>query len=170
MSTQSSVGVGNLAPYSYFNVMAHSPPHVAIGFCASRLRSHGRKDSLVNILDTGWVDGRATEWQGAPGGAGCMFVGANACAVSGRTDTRFTGCIVSSHRPPVRPSQPALDPRAAPCLPCLPAHCLNSEFVVNIMSEWFVEAANHCCGNFDYGENEMELSGLTPLPSLKVCQ
>jgi flavin reductase (DIM6/NTAB) family NADH-FMN oxidoreductase RutF len=47
---------------------------------------------------------------------------------------------------------------------------LNSEFVVNIMSEWFVEAANHCCGNFDYGENEMELSGLTPLPSLKVCQ
>jgi flavin reductase (DIM6/NTAB) family NADH-FMN oxidoreductase RutF len=63
VSTQSSSGVGNLAPYSYFNVMAHSPPHVAIGFCASRLRSHGRKDSLVNILDTGWV------------GSGCMFVG-----------------------------------------------------------------------------------------------
>lgn len=43
-----------------------------------------------------------------------------------------------------------------------------SEFVVNIMSEWFVEAANHCCGNFDYGEDEMELSGLTPLPSIKA--
>jgi flavin reductase (DIM6/NTAB) family NADH-FMN oxidoreductase RutF len=40
--------------------------------------------------------------------------------------------------------------------------------VVNIMSEWFVEAANHCCGNFDYGEDEMALSGLTPLPSVKV--
>ena len=57
--------------------------------------------------------------------------------------------------------------RALPA--CLPApHFLCSEFVVNIMSEWFVEAANHCCGNFDYEENEMQLSGLTPLPSLKV--
>ncbi|KAL4859768.1 hypothetical protein ACK3TF_000057 [Chlorella vulgaris] len=91
VSTQNSEGRGNLAPYSYFNVMAHNPPTVAIGCSASRLRSHGRKDTLVNILETG-------------------------------------------------------------------------EFVVNIMSEWFVEAANHCCGNFDYGEDEMELSGLTPLP------
>lgn len=95
VSTQNSEGRGNLAPYSYFNVMAHNPPTVAIGCSASRLRSHGRKDTLVNILETG-------------------------------------------------------------------------EFVVNIMSEWFVEAANHCCGNFDYGEDEMELSGLTPLPSIKV--
>ena len=31
----------------------HSPPHVAIGFAASRLRSHGRKDTLVNLLETG---------------------------------------------------------------------------------------------------------------------
>ena len=36
------------------------------------------------------------------------------------------------------------------------------------MSEWFVEAANHCCGNFDYGEDEMVLSGLTALPSVKA--
>jgi flavin reductase (DIM6/NTAB) family NADH-FMN oxidoreductase RutF len=42
------------------------------------------------------------------------------------------------------------------------------EFVVNIISEWFVEAANHCCGNFSYGTNEMTLSGLTPVPSEKV--
>ena len=53
VSTQSAAGVGNLAPYSYFNAMAHAPPHVAIGFCASRLREHGRKDSLVNVLETG---------------------------------------------------------------------------------------------------------------------
>ena len=39
---------------------------------------------------------------------------------------------------------------------------------MNIISEWFVEAANLCCGNFDYGEDEMELSGLTPVPSHKV--
>jgi len=95
LSTTNSFGVGNLAPYSYFNVVAHDPPHVVIGCCTSKLRPHGKKDSLYNILDTG-------------------------------------------------------------------------EFVVNIISEWFAEAANHCCGNFEYGENEMQLSGLTPLPSTKV--
>lgn len=42
------------------------------------------------------------------------------------------------------------------------------EFVVNIISEWFVEAANHCCGNFPYGTDEMQLSGLTPVESLRV--
>ena len=31
-----------------------------------------------------------------------------------------------------------------------------------------MQAANHCCGNFDYGEDEMQLSGLTPRPSVKV--
>jgi hypothetical protein len=55
VSTQNSEGRGNLAPYSYFNVMAHNPPTVAIGCSASRLRSHGRKDTLVNILETGCV-------------------------------------------------------------------------------------------------------------------
>lgn len=43
------------------------------------------------------------------------------------------------------------------------------EFVVNIISEWFIEAANHTCGMFDYGVNEMQLTGLTPVPSTKVC-
>ena len=55
VSTQSGAGVGNLAPYSYFNVMAHNPPTVAIGCSTSRLRSHGKKDTLVNILETGWA-------------------------------------------------------------------------------------------------------------------
>lgn len=96
VSSLGASGDRNLAPYSYFNVLAHDPPTVAIGCCASRLRPHGKKDTLVNILETG-------------------------------------------------------------------------EFVVNIISEWFVEAANHCCGNFDYGEDEMALSGLTPLPSVKVA-
>lgn len=39
------------------------------------------------------------------------------------------------------------------------------EFVVNIMSQWYVEAANHTCGNYDAGVNEYEISGLTPIPS-----
>ncbi|KAG2497832.1 hypothetical protein HYH03_004102 [Edaphochlamys debaryana] len=42
------------------------------------------------------------------------------------------------------------------------------EFVVNIMSEWFVEAANHCCGDYPRGVDEMRLAGLTPLASTKV--
>ena len=39
------------------------------------------------------------------------------------------------------------------------------EFVLNFMSEWFVESANHCCGNFPADVNEMEESGLTPVAS-----
>lgn len=40
--------------------------------------------------------------------------------------------------------------------------------MVNIINEWFVEAANHCSGPFDYGEDEMALAGLTPVKSLRV--
>lgn len=36
------------------------------------------------------------------------------------------------------------------------------------MSEWFLEAANHTCGNYDRGVNEIELTGLTPMPSVRV--
>ena len=55
VSTVGSNGEGNLAPYSYFNVMSHDPPHVVIGCCATVTREHGRKDTLVNILETKYV-------------------------------------------------------------------------------------------------------------------
>jgi flavin reductase (DIM6/NTAB) family NADH-FMN oxidoreductase RutF len=42
------------------------------------------------------------------------------------------------------------------------------QFVVNIISSWFVEAANHTCGNYDPGVNEFDLAGLTPLASAVV--
>ncbi|GFR41511.1 hypothetical protein Agub_g2206, partial [Astrephomene gubernaculifera] len=45
---------------------------------------------------------------------------------------------------------------------------LTGEFVVNIISEWFIEAANHTCGDYPPGVDEMRLAGLTPLPSTKV--
>lgn len=35
----------------YLNLPTPTPP--AAGFASSRLRSHGRKDTLVNILETG---------------------------------------------------------------------------------------------------------------------
>jgi len=42
------------------------------------------------------------------------------------------------------------------------------EFVINIMSEWFVEAANHACGDFDSSVDELALAGLTPIASKRV--
>lgn len=51
VSTVGEDGSRNLAPYSYFNVVGHAPPLVAVGFCATGLREHGRKDSLFNILN-----------------------------------------------------------------------------------------------------------------------
>eukprot|EP01006_Ploeotia_vitrea_P016133 TRINITY_DN46626_c0_g1_i1.p1 TRINITY_DN46626_c0_g1~~TRINITY_DN46626_c0_g1_i1.p1 ORF type:complete len:592 (-),score=21.61 TRINITY_DN46626_c0_g1_i1:25-1641(-) len=42
------------------------------------------------------------------------------------------------------------------------------EWTVNIISEWFVEAANHTCGNFARGVNEMKESGLHAIPSVNV--
>lgn len=42
------------------------------------------------------------------------------------------------------------------------------EATVNIISEWFVEAANFCSTNAPHGVDEWKLSGLTPLESTKV--
>lgn len=62
----------------------------------------------------------------------------------------------SSHSPPAFRRSPAfllLDPTSESC----------REFVVNIISDWFVEAANHTCGDFERGVDEMKLAGLTPV-------
>ena len=42
------------------------------------------------------------------------------------------------------------------------------EFTLNMMSEWFLESANHTCGSYDRGVDELRLSSLTPIPSVKV--
>lgn len=42
------------------------------------------------------------------------------------------------------------------------------ELTINIISEWFVEAANFCSTNSPPGIDEWKLSGLTPLESEKV--
>jgi flavin reductase (DIM6/NTAB) family NADH-FMN oxidoreductase RutF len=46
ISTVSSCGICNLAPYSFFNAVGESPHYVAFG-------SAGLKDSLANIAATG---------------------------------------------------------------------------------------------------------------------
>ncbi|CAK7896246.1 hypothetical protein CAAN1_12S00914 [[Candida] anglica] len=43
-----------------------------------------------------------------------------------------------------------------------------NELTINIISEWFVEAANYTSINAPYGVDEWELSGLTKAPSIKV--
>jgi flavin reductase (DIM6/NTAB) family NADH-FMN oxidoreductase RutF len=88
-------GSRNLAPFSYFGVLAHDPPTVAIGTCATSGRANRMKDTQQNVLET-------------------------------------------------------------------------REFVVNTVSEWMLEAANHTCGFYDRGVDELELAGLTPVPSVAV--
>ncbi len=46
VSTLGPSGVRNLAPHSYFNVVAHEPPHVVFS-------SSGVKDTLRNVRETG---------------------------------------------------------------------------------------------------------------------
>ena len=41
----------------------------------------------------------------------------------------------------------------------------NGEFVVNSSNAWLTEPLVHSAGEFSYGTNEMELTGLTPLDS-----
>lgn len=38
-----------------------------------------------------------------------------------------------------------------------------------MISNWFIEAANFTSGSFDPGVDEVEMSGLTPIPSVRVC-
>jgi|TARA_B110000263_G_scaffold230114_1_gene224393 flavin reductase (DIM6/NTAB) family NADH-FMN oxidoreductase RutF len=50
ISSMSKKGIANLAPYSYFNAIADSPPQVM--FVSSPTNSKIYKDSLNNILET----------------------------------------------------------------------------------------------------------------------
>lgn len=51
VSTLGKSGVVNVAPYSFFNAMGHTPPTIALGLLADPVR--GFKDTARNILDTG---------------------------------------------------------------------------------------------------------------------
>ncbi|CAL8464215.1 g3750 [Coccomyxa elongata] len=54
LSTLSKEGIGNLAPYSFFNIMSCDPPYVVIGALTTRGRpNEGIKDSHQNINETG---------------------------------------------------------------------------------------------------------------------
>lgn len=50
VSSQSADGVGNVAPYSFFNMMGASPPLLVLG--TMRLADGRLKDTAANILET----------------------------------------------------------------------------------------------------------------------
>ncbi|WP_137703130.1 flavin reductase family protein [Marimonas lutisalis] len=53
ISTRGSDGVDNLAPYSFFNGCAYTPPQVMFATTGVKEDREGTKDSLANIRETG---------------------------------------------------------------------------------------------------------------------
>ena len=53
ISSRDSMGSDNLAPYSFFNAVAYTPPQVMFSSTGSKADQEGAKDTLANIRDTG---------------------------------------------------------------------------------------------------------------------
>ena len=53
ISTRGSDGSENLAPYSFFNAVAYTPPQVMFASTSAKDDRDGTKDSMANIRDTG---------------------------------------------------------------------------------------------------------------------
>ena len=53
ISTRSTEGTDNLAPYSFFNAVAYTPPQVMFASTSSKQDQDDTKDSVANIRDTG---------------------------------------------------------------------------------------------------------------------
>ena len=53
ISSRDSTGIDNLAPYSFFNAVAYTPPQVMFSSTGSKTDREGIKDTLANIQDNG---------------------------------------------------------------------------------------------------------------------
>ena len=53
ISSRDGMGNDNLAPYSFFNAVAYTPPQVMFSSTGSKADQEGAKDTLANIRDTG---------------------------------------------------------------------------------------------------------------------
>ncbi|CUH42153.1 MULTISPECIES: flavin reductase family protein [Ruegeria] len=53
ISTRDTDGINNLAPYSFFNGVAYTPPQVMFASTGTKHDQDGTKDSLANIKATG---------------------------------------------------------------------------------------------------------------------
>ena len=49
ISSRDSMGINNLAPYSFFNAVAYTPPQVMFSSTGSKSDREGAKDTLANI-------------------------------------------------------------------------------------------------------------------------
>lgn len=62
ISTRSRSGVDNLAPYSFFNAVAYSPPQVMFASTSTHQHGGGRKDSARNAQETGEFVVNVASW------------------------------------------------------------------------------------------------------------
>ena len=53
VSTRSKDGIDNLAPYSFFNAVAYTPPQVMFSATSAKADQDGTKDTVANIRETG---------------------------------------------------------------------------------------------------------------------
>ena len=53
ISSRSAAGHDNLAPYSFFNAVAYTPPQVMFASAGTKADRDGTKDSVANIRETG---------------------------------------------------------------------------------------------------------------------
>lgn len=72
---------------------------------------------------------------------------------------------IVSHDPPLVVIGNCINMRAQSKKDTLQNIEATGQFVVNIMSSWYVESANHCSGAFPPDVSEFEVSGLSTLPS-----
>lgn len=63
ISTRSSGGSDNLAPYSFFNGVAYAPPQVMFASTASKSDQAEGKDSVCNAIETGFFCVNIVEYQ-----------------------------------------------------------------------------------------------------------
>jgi flavin reductase (DIM6/NTAB) family NADH-FMN oxidoreductase RutF len=149
LSTKSVDGKLNLSPYSYFGAMGHDPPLVCAAplHFTARARVYARAVlHWIAVTCSGVVcDPRAAALSAA--------LAARASCTHGAAHAGLQVMVSCNRRPD--------GTRKDSCANIL----ATGEFVVNIMSAWFLEAANHTCGPYDPGVDEFTVSGLTPLDS-----
>lgn len=169
MSTVSEKGKVNLSPYSYFGAMGHDPPmvrvprrctlllplyHTANTSCTCSFSLTARIPAVRNAAAPTTYYRTSTNQDDVHHSRTVLRAEGEREEENYRADgvQVAVGCCRSGAR------AGGMKDTCANAL-------ATKEFVVNIMSQWFVEAANHTCGNYDAGVNEFELAGLTPLPS-----
>lgn len=62
ISSRDAQGRDNLAPYSFFNMVAYKPPQVVFATTSAKADRSGAKDTLANVRETGAFCVNVTSW------------------------------------------------------------------------------------------------------------